>query len=317
MSRVDRARVTAFVILSLLGGACLAADEPLVPRLEPNWWTIATSPDLGELTSEKQQPVDFAVWQAADGSWQIWSCVRGTKERGNTRLFYRWEGKRLSDADWKPMGVAMRADEALGETPGGLQAPHVVKRGDEYLMFYGDWENICAATSADGKTFTRRLNDRGRPQLFTEGKGNNTRDAMALDVGGLWHCYYTAFPNKQGAVYCRTSKDTLTWSESKKVAFGGQAGTNPFSAECPFVAAPGDGRFYLFRTQRYGQNAVTSVYHSKDPLHFGIDEDAKHLVTTLPIAAPELIHHEGQWYVAALLPSLKGIQVTRMTWAKK
>ena len=294
-----------------------ADDAPLVPVPDDKWWTIATSPDLGELTSEKQQPVDFAVWQAADGSWQLWSCVRASKERGNTRLFYRWEGPKLTDADWKPMGIAMRADETLGETPGGLQAPHVVRLPDKsYLMLYGDWENICAATSRDGKTFTRRPGPGGRSGMFTEGRGNNTRDAMLLDVDGLWHCYYTAYPNRQGAVFCRTSRDTVKWGESKTVAFGGQAGTGPYAAECPFVATLGD-RFYLFRTQRYGKDAVSSVYHSKDPLSFGVNDDAGHLLTTLPIAAPELIEHEGRWYVAALLPSLKGIQVTRMTWERR
>ncbi len=34
---------------------------------------------------------------------------------------------------------------AFGETSGGLQAPYVTKIGKEYVMFYGDWENICKA----------------------------------------------------------------------------------------------------------------------------------------------------------------------------
>jgi hypothetical protein len=56
-----------------------------------------------------------------------------------------------------------------------------------------------------------------------------------VQIGGVWHCYYTAFPKQQGAVYCRTSSDTRQWSDSKIVASGGEAGTNAFSAECPFV----------------------------------------------------------------------------------
>src|SRR5262249_47177461 len=81
-----------------------AADAPRKPRIVGDWWQIAGDPDLGELTSPKQQPVDFAVWQAADGTWQLWSCIRSTKERGHTRLFYHWEGKPLTDSNWKPMG---------------------------------------------------------------------------------------------------------------------------------------------------------------------------------------------------------------------
>src|SRR5690349_13975996 len=86
------------------------AGSPKMPRIVGDWRQIAGDPDLGELTTAKQQPVDFGVWQAADRSWQLWSCIRGTKEPGNTRLFYRWEGANLTDSHWTPIGIAMRAD---------------------------------------------------------------------------------------------------------------------------------------------------------------------------------------------------------------
>src|SRR6478672_8732588 len=102
-----------------------ARAENLIPQIDGEWWPVASNPDLGQYTSDKQQPVDFAIWQARDGTWQIWSCIRHTKCGGNTRLFYRWEGKRLTDSNWKARGIAMEADTTLGETKGGLQAPHV------------------------------------------------------------------------------------------------------------------------------------------------------------------------------------------------
>ena len=209
----------------------------------------------------------------------------------------------------------MEARPEHGETLGGLQAPHVLKIDELHHMFYGDWENICAATSQDGKTFTRRVNADGKTGMFSEGFGNNTRDAMVIRINDRWHCYYTAYPNRQGAVYCRTSKDTRRWSDSRIVSFGGEAGTNAFSAECPFVVELSKGEFYLFRTQRYGQNAISRVYHSPDPLNFGTNADKEHLVCSLPVAAPELIHHGGQWYIASLLPSLIGIRMARLRWA--
>ena len=287
-----------------------------MPVIDGEWWTVAGDPNLDAYTDPKQQPVDFAVWPAEDGTWQVWSCIRRTKCGGKTRLFHRWEGKQLTDRDWKPMGIAMEAKTEFGETAGGLQAPHVVKIDRTYHMFYGDWENICAATGEDGKAFNRRVNADGKTGMFSEGQGNNTRDAMVIRIKDLWHCYYTAYPNGQGAVYCRTSKDTKAWSESKVVAFGGEAGTNAVSAECPFVAEPGAGEFYLFRTQRYGQNAISRVYHSRDPLNFGVNDD-RFLVCSLPVAAPELLQHKGQWYMASLLPSLKGIRIARMQWKVK
>jgi hypothetical protein len=294
-----------------------SAQEVRVPTIQGKWWKIAGDAELGELTSPKQQPVDFGIWQAADGTWQLWSCIRNTKAAGKTRLFYRWEGAKLTDRDWMPTGIAMQANPKHGETEGGLQAPYVVKHERTYYLFYGDWEHICAATSEDGKTFTRRINPEGMTGMFGEGRGNNTRDPMVLRIGGLWYCYYTAYPKQQGAVYCRTSQDTRHWSQSRIVAFGGEAGKGPYSAECPFVVERQPGEYYLFRTQRYGEDAVTRVYRSRNPLDFGIDQDQNHLVATLPVAAPEIILHEGKYYIAALLPSLKGIQIAELEWVPK
>ena len=314
---------TVLRILLLALPVCLASVElpaqdlkharPAIPRIdEDGWWEIAGNPDLGSLTGEKQAPVDFAVWQAADGTWQLWSCIRGTKEEGVTRLFYRWEGKHLTDSDWEPKGIAMRGDPEYGERRGGMQAPYVIKQDGEYLMFYGDWVNICLATSRDGKTFERASIDGKGPQLFTEGEGNNARDAMLIDVDGVWHCYYSAMPDEQGAMFVRKSKDLRDWSDSKalKVVSGGSPGKMWYHAECPHVV-PHDGYYYLFRTSNYYGKPITTVYRSLDPTYFGIDDDSK-IVATLPVAAPEVIRHEGRLYLAALKPRLDGIRITTL-----
>jgi len=316
----------AAATLALLCFAVASGAEIKQPRVAGDWWTIAGDPDLAQHTDPNQQPVDFAIWQAADGMWQLWSCIRNTRSGGKTRLFYRWEGKALTNSNWKPIGVTMQAKAEYGETPGGLQAPHVIKVNGLYHMFYGDWERICVATSVDGKDFARRLtlavggspgDPPSNPSIFVEERGSNTRDPMAIEIGGLWHCYYTAYPKQQGAVYCRTSKDTRKWSDAKIVAFGGEAGTNPFSAECPFVVELTRGEFYLFRTQKYGPEAITRIYHSNDPMDFGVNADDKHLIGSLPVAAPEIIFHNGEWFIASLLPTLKGIRIARLEWAGK
>ncbi len=303
-----------------------------VPQIEGPWWTVATNPDLGPLEGPPadrpklvQQPVDFAIWQAIDGTWQIWSCIRHTKCGGMTRLFYRWQGNHLTDTDWKAMGIVMQADTNLGETLGGLQAPYVFKVGSLYHMVYGNWTHICSAVSQDGKTFMRQLNREHKTGMFTEAPGNS-RDPMVIKIGNLWHCYYTAscpaasaLPRDQavpckyeGADYCRTSRDLRHWSASKVVAYGGRAGGGPWSAECPFVVAY-EGYYYLFRTQHYGENAQVSVYRSKDPMNFGVNDDS-HFVCTLPVAAPEIFLYQGQYYIAALSPDLQAIQIARLKW---
>jgi hypothetical protein len=294
-----------------------AAAEALVPEIYGDFWTVAGNPDLGPLTSPTQQPVDFAVWQAADGTWQLWSCIRSTKVGGHTRLFYRWQGRRLTDRDWEPMGIAFRADPSFGETEGGLQAPFVLKVGATYSMFYGDWENICLATSVDGKTFARQLTKDGKSGLFSNAPGANTRDPMVLAHDGRYYCYTTAHAFGHGAVYCRVSTDLRNWRNSRIVGVGGAAGTGPFSAECPFVLRHKEtDTFYLFRTQRYGRDAHTTVYASTSPLDFGINDD-RYLVATLPVAAPEIVEHEGRLFLACLHEALDGIHIAPLRWVRR
>jgi hypothetical protein len=174
-----------------------------IPQLDGDWWQIAGNPDLGACSTPRQQPVDFGIWQAADSTWQLWSCIRHTACGKNTRLFYGWEGADLTAPGWKPMGIKMQADTTLGEQSGGLQAPYVMTIDQVYYLFYGDWTRICLAKSFDGKHFTRVLNGRGQPDLFTEHAfepcGNNrARDPMVMRRGNTYYCYYTSHITTHG-----------------------------------------------------------------------------------------------------------------------
>jgi hypothetical protein len=288
------------------------AAPVLVPQIQEPWWDVAGQPDLGAYSDPAQQPVDFGVWQSADGGWHLWSCIRGTQVGGESRLFYAWRGTAPTAPDWTPVGIAMQADPAAGETPGGLQAPFVLPFGGGYRMFYGDWTRICEAQSTDGVAFTRMLDGSGSSGLFSEGPTSNTRDPMVLAVGDHYNAYYTAIVNNQGADYVRTSRDLHTWSAPTMVAAGGAAGDGPWSAECPFVVYRADeGMYYLFRTQHYGADAQTTVYRSPDPTNFGVNDD-RYRVGTLPVAAPEVVEYQGQSYLFALKPGLDGIHVARL-----
>ncbi|MHC4585189.1 MAG: glycoside hydrolase family protein [Planctomycetota bacterium] len=323
-------RVTILLIYIFAFGITVYGNEKsgpvLVPQISGQWWQVAGSPMDHKYATERQQPVDFAVWQAADGTWQLWSCIRNTTaggRGGNTRFFYRWEGKNLTDTDWKPMGIAMEGDPFYGEAPGGLQAPHVVKIAKTYHMFYGDWMNICQATSKDGKKFKRLIRDNGKTGMFNEGVGEHARDPMILKVGDRYHCYYTAHSmrspatNHRGVNYCRISSDLQNWSPSKIVAEGSAYAKGPYCAECPHVVyLPESKQYYLFNTQKYGRRQHTTIYRSADPLSFGINDNSLE-VTTLPVAAPEIILHNGRYYIASLMPSLKGIQIARLKWIPK
>ena len=312
--------MTLWLIVGLLAQCALAADPVLVPQIEEPWWPVAGQPDLGKYSSDTQQPGAFTIWQAADGTWQLQSAIRYTSYPGKTRLFYHWKGAKLTDPDWRPMGIAMTSDPGFGETEGGLQAPHVIRVQHEYLMFYGDWEHICLAKGVDGKTFARQLMPDGKCAMFSEGARANAPDPMALKIGDLFYLYYTAYPDKLGADFVRTSKDLRQWSSSKKVAAGGTSGSGAYSAECPFVYYhQGSGFYYLFRTQKYdekGHPAQTNIYRSKDPTDFGVDTD-RYLVGTIPHAGQEIIEYEGQTYIAVFRPKMQGIQIAKLRWVPK
>lgn len=303
-----------FVLVAQLAGStsALAAEPILVPEIAGEWWQVAGQPDLGRLTGDKQEPVDFAVWQARDGTWQLWSCIRKTKETGTGRLLHGWEGARLTDPNWPPRGIQMRANPTIHEVEGGLQAPFVKAIDGRWHMFYGSWQAICLALSDDGRFFQRQLDADGVVGLFGGPKEENSRDPMVMFHNGQWYCYYTAHPGGVGRVLCRTSPDLQVWSEASIVAIGGEAGDKLWSHECPFVVHLG-GWFYLFTTQRYFDRPETSVFRSRDPLQFALNDDRQR-ITRLPVAAPELILYRDEWYVAALMPKLDGIRIARLKW---
>ena len=137
---------------------------------------------------------------------------------------------------------------------------------------------------------------------------------MVIRIGDQWRCYYTAHPENKGAVYCRTSRDLKTWTEARIVAKGGQSGDGPYSSECPFVVELAPGEFYLFRNQVYGKDAKCSVYSSRDPFDFGVDHDDGHFVCTLPLRRRRSSSTRGSITSSALMPSLKGIQIAKLTW---
>ncbi len=123
----------------------------------------------------------------------------------------------------------------------------------------------------------------------------------------------------QSAIFCRTTGDLSTWSEPVMVSGGGSPATEDRwyggDAECPFVI-PRAGAFYLFRNQRYGPDNLNTQYRSANPLDFGGDED-RYRTGTLPVAAPEIVLHDGQYYIAALTPELNGIRIARLKWVER
>lgn len=202
-----------------------------------------------------------------------------------------------------------------------FQAPHVIVADGRYYMFYGGHNTelgecqICLATSDDGRLFERYRGQRGYSRVFV-GPGE-ARDPMVARIGELYYCYYCGHDKgrrKPCKVYCRTSADLYHWSDYREVSWGGHAsGSHAWSAECPFVVLV-DGYYYLFRTSEYGPPARTHVYRSRDPFDFGLDDDCK-WVTTLRVAAPEIVQVGEQYYISSVEDRKGGVQLAKLKWA--
>jgi len=286
-----------------------------VPVIASDWWRICEAQDLDTLNGpdpSRQHVIDHGFIQAANGKWQLWACMRGTAVG---RLLYGWEGGSLTEGPWQPTGIKARAKAEFGEQEKPaekIQAPYFKKIGDQYYCFYNSG-GIRWMVSEEGVNYRRNFDESGSNLLYEKGG----RDVMVLDIDGTYYAYSTVSTVARdgwlyGFIIVRTSQDFKRWSDYTIVAEGGKAGQGPVSAESPFVQEY-KGSYYLFRASSV--DGKTYVYRSDNPYLFCNNDDAK-LITVLDIKAPEIIHHEGSWYISDL-SDFKGIKLARLSWEKE
>ena len=322
----------------------------LIPIIDGPWWDIGPKPDLGaslpainetygdEDPFKRNEPNDHHVFRAKDGTWQLWACVRRTPVG---RLLVNWEADELTQSPWRLTGRLIRADRAAGESRVDwcgqefLQSPFGVRHEGRWYLFYGGYatghdpdgrptddyslmENqVSLMLSDDGKQWERYRGPGGLSRVF-EGPGA-VRDQCIVRLGGTWYAYYAGHHDRdrrQGAIYGRTSRDLIHWSDWTIVEFN-RADGETYLAESPAVVERG-GAYYLFRT--HGPRRGTYVFRSDDPLDFGrgvTSEESPHFVCRLDVIAPEIvadgasseyitrIDHERDGY---------GIRMARLRW---
>lgn len=296
------------------------ADKSAVPRLAGDWWRIAAPPaaeHLPDLHKPGLEAVDFTIFQAADKTWQLISCVRGTTHPGGGRLLYRWEAKQLTDPDWQPKGVFWTADPKLGHREGTIQAPHCIRHDGKFYLFYNSGGAYCLI-SKDGKTFEHHKAADGQLKFF-----DMPRDVMVFDNrdrDGLWYAYFTDIvpgqyaERKNHTISYRTAKSLEgPWSE-KKTDIGVASPTPADAYTFVFAESP----FVLFRNGIYYRFEQMNVLASNNPSKW-----PDTILTTLtgkdPRAylSPEIIQDGVQQYIAAYRYRPKGqggIYLARIEW---
>ena len=263
---------------------------------------------------------DHCFVRGDDGTWHVFGITHAepADPLNEVHLAHATSAS-LTGAPWRKQPHALTADfDRFGEVH--LWAPHVVRRGDTWHMFYcagagrGDRTvldperyRIHLATSDDLWTWQRHPKN----PLFTD--GYQARDPMVLRHGEQWIMYYTANESPAGGrhvVCARTSGNLLNWSERQIVYRHERSGKVGGPCESPFVVRRGE-RFYLFIGPEPGSYDGTVVLASRDPLTF---EDDVPVGRVKAHAAEVVRDDDGAWYVSHCGWEQGGLYLAPLTW---
>lgn len=255
---------------------------------------------------------DHTFIKGPDGKWHMFGITgRDAPHKWDESYFAHAVADKIN-GPWikKPYALSVRQD--LHETV--LWAPHIIKEGDTYYMFYcgGDPDHrryqINLATSKDLYEWTRYP---GNP-LFTDGYDGRDPFLFRDEFNSRWILYYTATSKPEGGhriVAAKTSKDLVDWSKDRYVVFKDTArGTWGGNTESPFVIQRGDW-FYLFMGP--GANyKTTKVYKSRDLFNWDMSDEAAELTSH----AAEIVFDNGKWYISSCGLGQGGLYLAPMYW---
>lgn len=299
-------------------------------------------PHLNEKYHTKDQPWDHepndhCIFQAWDGSWHCWACVRCTPVG---RLLVHWQSDDFFASPWERASDVIRCDRTAGESlvdwcgQEFLQSPFVIQANSTYWMFYGGYDTgtdsdghatddyarqekqVCLQLSDDGIRWQRYRNEQGWSRVFV-GPGA-VRDPFLVSFDGTWYCYYAGHHDRdrdKAGIYVRTSQDVLHWSDGQIAQFEKEPECTRYRAESPVVVKR-NGRYYLFRSHG-ADGPGTYVYVSDDPLNFGEGDLSSRFVTRLDTLAPEIIvGPDDREYITTIIADthFDGIRMAKLEW---
>lgn len=253
---------------------------------------------------------DHCLVKGADG-WHMFGITQVKPAKPTSEVdFAHATTPTLAEKPWTKQSPALSVDTALGERH--LWAPHVIKRGDTFYMFYcaGSGESnyhyrIHLATSKDLWSWKRHP---GNP-LFQD--FFDARDPMVLEDNGVYFLYYTAILDRASnhhVVNVRTSRDLFNWSPARVALRHPAKGSFGGPTESPFVVKYGD-HYYLFCGPD-GDYRRTVVYRSSNPYYWEYSKQ----IYSFPSHAAEVIEDAGQWYATNCGWDLDGVYLAPLVW---
>ncbi|HEY3284396.1 MAG TPA: hypothetical protein VGN26_19170 [Armatimonadota bacterium] len=254
---------------------------------------------------------DHCFIQGSDG-WHLFGITHAKPAAPmEEKSFAHATSPDMLKTPWAQQPDALTFDKALGEAH--LWAPHVIKRGDAYYMFYcagsqkGNYfYRIHLATSKDLRTWTRYPDNPLFQDFF------DARDPMVLEVDGTYYLYYTANLDRERmnhVVKVRTSKDLLHWSPARVALTHPETGTFGGPTESPFVVRYGR-HFYLFCGPD-GAYHRTVVYRSPNPYHWEYSQQ----IYSFPSHAAEVVEtKDGHFYASDSGWDMAGVYLAPLEW---
>ncbi|WP_109474807.1 glycoside hydrolase [Ornithinimicrobium cavernae] len=249
-------------------------------------------PSVGE--AESWYVNDHTFVKGPDNGWHLFGITATEPAKPLEEVFFAHaSAPSLTYPQWLKQDPVIHADPDLGETH--VWAPHVIRHGRTYYMFYAGGTpdhtayKMQLATSTDLVNWTRHEDN----PLFTD--GFDGRDPMVTRVGDQWVMYYTATSSPSGGnhiVAYRTSDDLLSWGPRQVAFTSPRTGTFGGPTESPFVVHEG-GAYYLFVccTSAYSD---TRVFRSTDPFHFSPEDE----VGQIAEHAAEVVRDGGRWWIS-------------------
>nr|WP_063779270.1 hypothetical protein [Kibdelosporangium sp. MJ126-NF4]CEL16505.1 probable membrane protein [Kibdelosporangium sp. MJ126-NF4]CTQ90457.1 probable membrane protein [Kibdelosporangium sp. MJ126-NF4] len=236
---------------------------------------------------------DHTFVQDTRGTWHLFGITHAEPANPEDEDTFAHATAPSLNGPWTKRPPALSVDPAYGETH--LWAPHVIRNGSTYYMFYAGGgadptkHAINLATSTDLYTWTRHP---GGP-LFRDGAV--ARDPYVVRIGDQWVMYYTATSDPNGGnhvVAVRTSTDLVHWSDRSIAFTDPTTGFGGGNTESPFVVYA-NGAWHLFIGPRGGY-AGTDVFRGSDPFHFSVDRLAGHVFSH----AAEVVDAGGRWWIS-------------------
>lgn len=277
-------------------------------RFEVGPFTRIYDPSVGE--AERWYINDHCFVQGADGRWHMFGITHAEPMAPLDERFLAHATAPDVLGPWSKQPHVMHADLAAGETH--VWAPHVIRDGDRYGMFYcagGEAHaryRIHAATSTDLLGWTRVT---ANPLVID---GFDARDPMVVRIGGEWVLYYTATSAPEGGhhvVKAVTSQDFAHWGPAREVFRSATVGTYGGPTESPFVIRRGEAWLLFVCTNRgYSE---TAVYRSASPFEWREAD----LIGAFPAHAAEVIPIErDRWLVSRAGWGQGGLHLAELSW---